>query len=114
MPSKPSYSKGSSAKIPTRPTRITQWQQRALDNGRSPLPEAPGLRPWLREKSSDGAAPPARALLRPLAPAPAPAQDTASVTLNTTQLSSTTTEGSAEPSSVSVEDILHIQLRDQS
>ncbi|CAJ0551277.1 Ff.00g112070.m01.CDS01 [Fusarium sp. VM40] len=82
-----------------RPTRITQWQQRALDNGRTPLLEAPGLRPWLREQLSDGAAPPARAVLRPLAPAPAPAQDTATVTPKSTQLSSTTTEGSAEPSS---------------
>lgn len=102
MPSRPTYSKGSSAKMTTRPTRITQWQQRALDNGRTPLPEAPGLRPWLREQSSDGAAlsgtAPARAVLRPLAPAP----DTASVTPNSTKLSSTTTEGSAEPSHVSV------------
>lgn len=108
MPSRPTYSKGSSAKMTARPTRITQWQQRALDNGRTPLPEAPGLRPWLREQLSDGAAPPARAVLRPLAPAPAPAQDTATVTPKSTQLSSTTTEGSAEPSSVSVEDILYM------
>ncbi|KAH7242520.1 hypothetical protein BKA59DRAFT_514042 [Fusarium tricinctum] len=101
MPSKPSYSKGSSAKVPVRPTRITQWQQRALDNGRTPLPEAPGLRPWLKEQSSDGAAVtvPVRALLRPLAPAPTPALApvTTSVTPKSTQMSSTTTEGSAEP-----------------
>ncbi|KAH7198754.1 uncharacterized protein B0J16DRAFT_315054 [Fusarium flagelliforme] len=35
-----------------KPTSLIQpWQQRALDNGRTPLPEAPGERPWLRSKS---------------------------------------------------------------
>ena len=29
------------------PSLIQPWQQRALDNGRTPLPEAPGERPWL-------------------------------------------------------------------
>ena len=32
------------------PSLIQPWQQRALDNGRTPLPEAPGERPWLRSK----------------------------------------------------------------
>ncbi|KAI1073006.1 hypothetical protein LB507_009127 [Fusarium sp. FIESC RH6] len=32
------------------PSLIQPWQQRALDKGRTPLPEAPGERPWLRSK----------------------------------------------------------------
>ncbi|KAF5966002.1 hypothetical protein FBULB1_11929 [Fusarium bulbicola] len=28
--------------------RIKPWQRKALEVGRTPLPEAPGLRPWLR------------------------------------------------------------------
>ncbi|KAM0248737.1 hypothetical protein ACHAP5_003227 [Fusarium lateritium] len=110
MPAKNSSSKdkpanGEASRSSMRFTRITQWQQRALDKGRTPLPEAPGMRPWLQKQLSDGVAPtealPVRTRLRTLAPAAAPAvaPDTTTVTTESSQLSSLATTGSAEPSS---------------
>jgi hypothetical protein len=110
MPPKNNSSEGKPAdaelfKRSTRTTRIAPWQQRALDRGRTPLPEAPGIRPWLKEPSTVDAAPaviaPGRAALRPLAPAP----DISAVTPVFSQVSPSTTAGSAEPSCVSVEDL---------
>ncbi|SPJ75415.1 uncharacterized protein FTOL_05146 [Fusarium torulosum] len=101
-PSKSSSSKGKpangeSSRSTIRPTRIALWQQRALDRGRTPLPEAPGMRPWLKEQPTVETAPavitPARAALRPLAPAPY----TSVVTPISSQVSNSTASGSAEP-----------------
>jgi hypothetical protein len=37
------------------PDKIQEWQAKALRNGRHPLPDAPGSRPWLPspEKSNN-------------------------------------------------------------
>ncbi|KAF5983715.1 hypothetical protein FCOIX_3063 [Fusarium coicis] len=36
----------------TPPNALKSWQVRALENGRTPLPESPGCRPWLKISST--------------------------------------------------------------
>lgn len=37
------------------PDRIKTWQRKALERGRTPLPDAPGYRPWLRKDTNHDA-----------------------------------------------------------
>ncbi|RGP60796.1 hypothetical protein FLONG3_10715 [Fusarium longipes] len=46
-----SQDSGSNNNHSDRINRLRPWQRRALHNGRTPLPEAPGQRPWLSVSS---------------------------------------------------------------
>ncbi|KAF5626027.1 hypothetical protein F52700_8742 [Fusarium sp. NRRL 52700] len=44
----------------TSPGALKPWQVRALANGRTPLPESPGCRPWLQDSSTQDASEPSQ------------------------------------------------------
>ncbi|KAF5618783.1 uncharacterized protein FTJAE_12144 [Fusarium tjaetaba] len=47
----------------TSPNAMKSWQVRALEKGRTPLPESPGCRPWLETSSTQDVSEPGQQAL---------------------------------------------------